>query len=386
MLTRREFLQVSATAPLALGALGLFGRIEAAAVTIRTPLLILFLSGGISAKEWINPDPPSSAAELRGPLGSAATRIPGVHFSEVWPSLAERADKFSVLRSLDAGSTDHTPGMRTAVLQGNQTISERIGDRAADGGAPYVLLTPRRDWPGLNEAFRMNSAFAPLYREGRFVQPIAGDTSRLAERRRLLEALETPMPGPTADRMQRFRETAFDLLQGGGRFFEAMNLPAGDRGRYGGSLAGDMVLTAKRFIERGAGAVTVYHEPTVQAWDMHSGLEQGMRTLAPEMDRAASVLIDEIASSRLNCVLLMMGEINRTPRMNPSGRDHWRYGNCAVLAGGRIRPGVVHGRTDRHGRIVDGAVLQQTGLQNTVLFACGEDVSPAEPRVREVLR
>ena len=44
-----------------------------------------------------------------------------------------------------------------------RTVSERVGDRVADGGVPYVLLNPGSGWHGLYSAFRQSQAFVPLY-------------------------------------------------------------------------------------------------------------------------------------------------------------------------------------------------------------------------------
>lgn len=381
MLNRRDFL-VSATPSLALGALGL-GRIEASEQT-RTPLILLFCSGGISSKEFTNPDPPSTPASLRGPLNDTATRTTGVHFSEVFPELAARTDRFALLRAVDAGSADHVAGAVNLVRDGSRTISERIGERAANGGVPYALLHHNRTWSALDSAFQRHLAFVPAWDGQKFVPPAMAATD-LTERRRLLEAFDRPVDAPMSRRMDRFRATAFDLLQGGGSFFSALNLPEQDRERYGKNLTGDMVLTAKRLVESGAGAVTIYHEKDSAAWDMHGNIGAGMRREAPELDHAAAMLIDEIAENRLNAVLLIATEFNRTTAINSSGgRDHNPHGSQAILAGGRIRPGV-YGRTNPRGEMMD--VVQQRGqLGNTILSACGEELSPALPRVRDVLR
>lgn len=387
-LSRREFLKVAATAPLALQSLGL---VQAAETHTRYPLIILFLSGGSSAKETFNPDPPSTPAELRGPLGTVRTRT-GERFSELFPMLAERSDTFAVLRALDTGSTDHIKSAQTAVLHEGRTTSEHIGERAAHGGVPYLFLNPGSNWPAIQDAFRMSHALSPLWNaeERRFRPPDLQPAPGLRERRALLEAFERgapPIASPVAERMQRFRETAFDLLLGGGRFAEAFSLPERDRERYGRTLTGDMTLLAKRFVESGAGAVTIYHEPESAAWDLHSNLEAGMKKLSPDVDRAASALIDDITRGRLQCLFLLMGEFNRTPSMNGNGgRDHWQYGNNAILAGGKIRPGITHGRTTPQGTIRDGGVQQQNVFGNTVLVAAGMDIDPVHPRVREVLQ
>jgi hypothetical protein len=389
--SRREFLKVAATAPFALGSLlGASPAVARAQASTPLPLIILFLSGGVSAKESFNPDPAGTPADFKGPLGSIPTRAPGIHFAEGWSELASRSDKFALLRSLDSGSADHTPAMQTAVFSGGQTVSERIGARASSQGVPYVLLNPGSTWSGLHTAFRQTEALVPVWRSQAqwFDAPQMPAVPHCNERRALLEGLDTtPVHSPEADRVQHFRETAFDLLQGGGQFFEALDLPEEDRERYGSSLAGDLVLTAKRFVEQGAGAVTIYHEPEPSTWDMHSEIGPRMRRLAPEMDLAAATLIDEIAEGDLRCVLLMMGEFNRAPRMNTGGgRDHWPHGNCAILAGGAIRGGAVHGRTDRRGAIIDGAMQQRDTLANTVLVACGQELGPNLARVREIVR
>lgn len=394
-LSRREFLTVSASAPLALASV-LGTNIEAAESSTRLPLLVLFLSGGASSKETFNPDPSSVTSELRGPLASIPTRTPGVHFSEPWPELAARTDKFALLRALDSGSSEHTKSQQTAILSGGKTVTEKIGDRSANGGVPYVLLNPGSTWEGLILAFQQAQSFSPLWDpiERRFKAPQMTPVANLKEKRQLLEAFDQGVPGAATARMQKFRETAFDLLQGGGKFMDALTLPGKDRERYGKTLAGDMVLTAKRFIEEGAGSVTIYHEPQATdpgespAWDMHSKIGEKMKGLAPEVDHAAAMLVDEITSHRLECVLLLMGEFNRSPRMddgNGTGRGHCPTGNCAILAGGKIRPGVVHGKTDKFNRAIDGEVKQKSVLPNTVLVACGEEVSPAEPRIRDIL-
>ena len=384
---RRRFLEVAATAPLALSALALSGSVEAQERTARSALITVFLSGGIDAKSFTNPDQPSSPEELRGPLRSIPTMTPGIRFSEVWPEMASKQDKFATLRAIDASTSDHVIGAQHIALRGTRTLAEGIGERAAQGGVPYVFLNPGSDWPAVDSAFQRSMAFSPLYENGRFLPPEMSSTANLNERRALLESFDTtPIHSPVSGRMMRFRQTAFDLLQGSGRFFDALNLPERDRERYGRNLTGDMILTAKRFVEAGAGAVTVYHELDGGAWDMHSGLEAKTRELAPPMDHALATLIEEIASHRLNAVLLVTSEFNRTPRVNRSaGRDHWPYGAQAILAGGRVRGGAVHGRTNNQGQMLDGIVRQREELANTTLVACGEEIPPAAIRSREIL-
>lgn len=392
--SRRSFLKLglAATAGAALDQLGIFPKLSAQQLReVRRKLIIVFLSGGISAKEFVNPDPPSVSEQYRGPMSSIATRTPGIHFSEAWTRLAGRSEQIAVLRALDSGSNDHTPSMESAVLRGATTISEVAGGRATSG-VPYVLLNPGSTWNGLQTAFRMPNAFTPLWNAttASFTRPpiaedpsTVTDSSRLSGRLRLRDAFDTtPIHSPQADAVDRFRNTALDLLQGGGGFFNALWLSPMRRQRYGNSLAGDMLLTAKQFTEAGAGAVTVYHEPEPQAWDMHDNLRRKMLNMGGEMDVAIDALLEEIGDE----IILIMGEFNRTFAMNNrEGRDHNHLGNTAVLAGRTIRGGAVYGRTSRNA-VMDGLVDQRTAFQNTVLAACGVDISPAAPRVRDILQ
>src|SRR5499426_1894746 len=102
--TRREWL--------GLGALGAFGlsmpsllRSASAAVAPRAPgfgrarsCIVLFLTGGPSQLETFDPKP-EAASDIRGPLGTVRTSIPGVHFGELLPGTARIADRLTVIRS-----------------------------------------------------------------------------------------------------------------------------------------------------------------------------------------------------------------------------------------------------------------------------------------------
>lgn len=371
-ISRREFLVAAASTTTALQTLGLSAQQE----STKLPLITLFCSGGVSAWESFNPN-----GQV---LQSIQTRT-GERFSEVFPMLADRADKFSLVRSLDAESVDHEPASRNAFLpRGRTNIQESIG--TATGGLPHAFLNPGRTWYAVNSVFHQQNAFSPLWRDGRFTPPNLTPEPRLRERRELLDTLESLQNGPeTGYRYNRFRSLAFDLLSGGGALAQAFDLPENERDRYGRNLAGDGMLLAKRLVQRGVGASTLYYEPDSVAFDMHNNIGRGMRDIAPPVDKAASAIIDEIHAGRLNAVFLMMGEFNRHPSINGgAGREHFSAGNCAILAGGGIKPGVTFGRTNHRGQITDGRI-PQTELGNTITLASGGEIPATSPRIRAFL-
>ncbi len=99
---RRQLLQV--------GALSLVGtsladllRLEAhagqAGQRKAKSVVFIFQSGGPSQHETFDPKP-QAPEEIRGEYGTTPTKLAGVHFCEYLPKLAQRADKFSVVRTM----------------------------------------------------------------------------------------------------------------------------------------------------------------------------------------------------------------------------------------------------------------------------------------------
>jgi uncharacterized protein (DUF1501 family) len=49
-------------------------------------------------------------------------------------------------------------------------------------------------------------------------------------------------------------------------------------------------------------------------------------------------------------LLVVMGEIGRTPKINAgAGRDHWEFCYTVLLAGGGVKGGFTYGASDKHG-------------------------------------
>jgi hypothetical protein len=115
---------------------------------------------------------------------------------------------------------------------------------------------------------------------------------------------------------------------------------------------GKLLLLARRLCERGCGFVTV---TTNFVWDMHAdvnnaGVAEGMRYMGLPLDHAVSAFLEDVHARGLSekILLVVCGEIGRTPRINKNGgRDHW--GNLAplLLAGGGLKMGQVIGQSNK---------------------------------------
>ena len=95
----------------------------------------------------------------------------------------------------------------------------------------------------------------------------------------------------------------------------------------------------------------------VNMWDMHGNGSDifgvGYNSLGyalPRFDQALSALLEDLDERGLltETLVVCLGEFGRTPEINRNaGRDHWAACNTVVLAGGGVRPGQIHGASDR---------------------------------------
>jgi hypothetical protein len=149
-----------------------------------------------------------------------------------------------------------------------------------------------------------------------------------------------------------------------------MNLPTGQdaawlgRGREPSFRpAGTFAQSCQQAVvlaERGACCVVVNQFDDLAervTWDCHaepiglrSTLDDYRRTLCPVFDNACAGLIEALHQRGMldETLVVAMGEMGRTPRLNANGgRDHWTGAWSMLVAGGGVRGGQVIGATDR---------------------------------------
>jgi hypothetical protein len=182
--------------------------------------------------------------------------------------------------------------------------------------------------------------------------------NRLEERRYLRSQFDSwKRQGDTGkymDSLDSLEQQAFEMLSST-KTHEAFDLklePEAIRTRYGDHDAGKSCLLARRFVEAGAGFVSL----RIGSWDHHGNaggtVTSGMKDNAPKFDQAVAALIADLAERGLseNVLVLVWGEFGRTPRINSSaGRDHWPQAMSVVMAGGGLKTGQVLGATNKKG-------------------------------------
>ncbi len=179
-----------------------------------------------------------------------------------------------------------------------------------------------------------------------------------------------------AFRMQSSVPDLIDLHDESESTFEAYGAEAREPGTFARHC-----LLARRMAERGVRFIQLYH----RGWDQHYNLPSDLRLQCRDVDRPASALIRDLKQRGLldETLVVWGGEFGRTtysqgtPEPTNYGRDH--HGRCFTmwLAGGGIRPGIVHGQTDDfcynivrdpiHVHDLNATLLRQLGLDHTRL-------------------
>lgn len=184
----------------------------------------------------------------------------------------------------------------------------------------------------------------------------------LDTRRRLLDQLDAGLRRADSDTLHGYgaaQQAAFGLLTSSTvrQAFDLAHEPGRLRDRYGQTLFGSSALLARRLVERGVRFVTVSwdnfsnrYQVSNEAWDTHENNFPILRgTHLPGLDQTYSALLEDLDSRGLldETLIVMMGEMGRTPRLNDKGgRDHWTFCYSVVLAGAGIRGGSAYGASD----------------------------------------
>jgi hypothetical protein len=130
-----------------------------------------------------------------------------------------------------------------------------------------------------------------------------------------------------------------------------------ERARYGRNLFGQSVLLGKRLLDAGARLVQCNWQQTQGkngfAWDTHwNNFSAHKEDLVPPFDQAFHALMTDLEKTgRLDETLVVVAaEFGRSPKVTRSnaGREHWPECYSVLFAGGGIRGGQVHGRSDKN--------------------------------------
>lgn len=365
-------------------------------------VIFLFLFGGPSSHETFDLKP-FAPDKIRGHFSPIASRTPGLHICEKLPMLAERSNKYAVVRTFSHDYHDHSGGGH--YIQTGRRWHVPIGggfnatpkDWPSMGSVVDYVAThqfgPPRELPNYavlpNSLGRLQTYSVQLVRPGEYAgwlgrayDPVttriekrdnkddpyfrdctdaeltfqldgllsAGDVSaeRIGRRQSLLDQFDRQRAGlessKTLSAYDRFQQRAMNLVTSS-KTRAALDLSREKtqrRDRYGRHLFGQASLMACRLVEAGVRFVTVHWDaPNGYGWDSHINADDVGKHLLPGFDQAASALLDDLEERGLldETLVVAVGEMGRTHTVNRTGGRD----HWATLFPGLIAGAGIHG-------------------------------------------
>ncbi len=386
------------------------GPVPAAPATKARSVIQIWLWGGPSHLDTFDPKP-QAGNNYCGPFNQPIeTNVPGIRICQLLPLLAQQADKYSIIRSMTHGNNGHETAaylVQTGHAPGERLVYPALGAlvsrfKGYDGGytgliPPYIVLTTPQG--RFDEAGFLGPLYKPFATGGdpnakRFVVEGIVSESVTEERQRArrdllgsLDLLRQSLLGlPQFNKLDTCRQKAYEMILGdAGKLFDLSQEPDTVRDRYGRTTFGQSCLMARRLVAAGVPYVTINYG----GWDTHKQHFEAMRRMLPEMDRAMSALLEDLAAKGLldTTIVWWSGEFGRTPRIDwqepwNGGRGHYGECFCALVAGGGFKGGQVVGASDATGEHVAQRPVSPRDLLGSILELLGIDPDGPMPNAR----
>lgn len=331
----------------------------------------------------------------------------GAWVSELLPMTAKCVDDLCIVRSLNTEAINHDPAV-TLLQTGHQQpgrpsfgawASYGLGSENSNLPAFMVLVSDgsaarpadplyARLWgsgflPSNHQGIALRSGGDPvLY----LSNPPGIDIEARRDQLDVLAALNRKQLSIQGDpeiqtRISQF-ETAFRMQTSVPDLIDLSDESAATLRAYGpqaeepGTFARHCLL-ARRMAERGVRFVQLYH----RGWDQHYNLPSDLRLQCQDVDQPVAALVSDLKQRGLldDTLIVWGGEFGRTTYSQGKlsatnyGRDH--HGRCFTmwLAGGGIKPGIVHGQTDDFCYNVVSDPVHVHDLNATLLHLLGVD-------------
>lgn len=386
-------------------------------------VIFLYQFGGPSHVDTFDmkPDAPDG---IRSRYDQIDTSVPGLRICERLPETAKVMDKVTLLRTVyhnmknhNSASyyalTGHAPPLDDIRLRDSIELFPAYGsvvDRLAPNanGLPTFVAYPYtiRDGaitPGQHASF-LGKAYDPLlvledpndrdFRLPELSLPRNLSVDRLNSRREIQELINKQAASndvvAEAQGLDAYYEKALAMLHSPKvrQAFDLSQEPRALRDKYGRTTYGQSCLLARRLVEAGVKFVNVYFSSSIGGqsktsggWDTHGFNDTRMYPILdawhlPLTDCTLPTFLNDLDQRGLldTTLVVWMGEFGRTPKLNANiSRDHWPQCYTVLLAGGGVKRGYIHGRSDKNGAFPDRDPVPIEDLTATMFHLLGID-------------
>lgn len=333
----------------------------------------------------------------------------GLYISDMFRRTGEMIDEVCVINSMHTDSPEHrmartlmhcgsttqetTPSMGSWITYGLGSENQNLPG--------YVVLCPCDGEQPEFGSVGWRSGFLPPIYQGTYIDTIETDNVK-----RLISNVNNPMLS-RKEQQRQFKllqqlnkrhleqrrgdaeleariasyEMAFRMQTEATDAFDISQEPKNIREMYGTHKPAQQLLLARRLIERGVRFVQAWTYPG-QPFDNHEELEHSLASVASQVDQGFSALVKDLKRLGLfdETLIVMCGEFGRLPTSQllekgriAKGRNHNPHAFNVILAGGGVKAGVVHGKTDDFSYQAVEDRVHVHDLQATILHLMGLD-------------
>jgi len=331
----------------------------------------------------------------------------GTELSDLLPHTSSIVDKIALVRTLHTDAINHDPAITYI-----QTGAEQPGRPSLGAWLDYGLGTGNPDLPGYVVMITRGSAvrdpqalfsrlwgtgFLPSQHQGVTLRPSGDPVLYLSNpagvdrdaRRRMLDALGRLNDGEharhgdpeTATRTAQY-EMAYRMQESVPKLADFSKEPDEVLDLYGpevrkpGTYAYNCLM-ARRLAERGVRCIQLFH----RGWDQHGDLPRDLALQVGDVDQPSAGLVKDLERLGLleDTLVVFGGEFGRTVYCQGGlsrenyGRDHHPRCFSVWMAGGGIKGGVAHGKTDDFSYNIEEDPVHVHDLNATLLHCLGID-------------
>jgi hypothetical protein len=421
-MTRRHLLQVGGLGLLGLHLPGLLRAAERGGKHKPRARAVIFLHqwGGPSHHDTFDMKP-SAPDAIRGEFKPIASNLPGVPICDRLPNMTRVMNKVTLVRTLHHTMKNHnSAGYYSLSGYAPPTDDQRLRDSndlfpaygsivdrlaPARAGVPTFVAYPHTIsdgsiTPGQHASFLgkdhdplfiNQDPNSPDFRLPELSLPENMSLERLGNRREVLRLIDRQTEllefSAKARGIDAHYQRAMTMLSSPAvkKAFDLSAEPDSVRDRYGRTTYGQGCLLARRLVEAGARFVNVYFSRSIGGceggWDTHGFNDKPMypilkKYLLPITDHTLPTLLEDLDQRGLldETLVVWVGEFGRSPRINKiAGRDHWPQCYPALLAGGGVKRGHVHGASDKIGAYPVSDPVRPDDLAATMFHLLGID-------------
>lgn len=326
----------------------------------------------------------------------------GMEISTLFPEMGSIADRIGLIRSMWTDNGDHF-GASIAIHTGSSNFNRpsmgswvSYGLGSENRNLPsFMVISPGLPYGGGQV---WGSDFLPVAHQGTRLRPVAQPIPNMHPLAPgSLQQTELDMLGylnrqhlmgretdPNLSARIKSFETAFGMQSEAPEVFDLSGETEETHALYGlepgsrDSFAWQC-LVARRLAERGVRFIELIDTDSNSGnnWDTHGKMAR-YNELAKNVDRPVAALVKDLDRRGMldDTLVVWTTEFGRNPfapNKGATGRGHHRHAFSTWMAGGGIRGGVTHGKTDQWGQhVVEGKVTVHD-LHATILHQLGID-------------